>query len=43
VEKWPTTNPKTKKTKYNGQQQKEMDYNEPHLAPNEKKSSLLLV
>jgi hypothetical protein len=27
---------KKKKTKYNGQQQKEMDYDEPHLTPNEK-------
>jgi hypothetical protein len=26
----------TKKKKYNGQQQKEMDYHEPHPAPNEK-------
>jgi hypothetical protein len=25
-----------KKKKYNGQQQKEMDCDEPHLAPNEK-------
>jgi hypothetical protein len=25
-----------KKQKYNGQQQKEMDCDEPHLAPNEK-------
>jgi hypothetical protein len=25
-----------KKKKYNGQQQKEMDCHEPHLAPNEK-------
>jgi hypothetical protein len=29
--KWP----RTKKTKYNDQQQKEMDYDEPHLVPNE--------
>jgi hypothetical protein len=30
--------PKTKKiiNKYSGQQQKEMDYDEPHLVPNEK-------
>jgi hypothetical protein len=27
---------KKKKTKYNGQQQNEMDYDEPHLTPNEK-------
>jgi hypothetical protein len=27
---------RTKKKKYNGQQQKEMDYHEPHPAPNEK-------
>jgi hypothetical protein len=33
-EKWPRTN-KIKK-RYSGQQQKEMDYDEPHLAPNEK-------
>jgi hypothetical protein len=26
---------KTKKTKYNGQQQREMNYDEPHLASNE--------
>jgi hypothetical protein len=29
-------NPKKKKKKYNGQQQKEMDCNELHLAPNKK-------
>jgi hypothetical protein len=28
-------NPKKRK-RYSGQQQKEMDYDEPHLAPNEK-------
>jgi hypothetical protein len=28
--------PRTKKKKYNGQQQKEMDCREPHPAPNEK-------
>jgi hypothetical protein len=28
--------PKTKKIKYNGQQQKEMDWDEPHSVPNEK-------
>jgi hypothetical protein len=27
--------PRTKKKKYNGQQQKEMDCHEPHPAPNE--------
>jgi hypothetical protein len=29
-------NQKKKKKKYNGQQQKEIDSDEPHLAPNEK-------
>ncbi len=28
--------PRTKKKKYNGEQQKEMDSHEPHPAPNEK-------
>jgi hypothetical protein len=28
--------PRTQKKKYNGQQQKQMDYDEPHLVPNEK-------
>ncbi len=32
--KWPRT--KTKKINYSGQQQKEMDCDEPHLALNEK-------
>jgi hypothetical protein len=27
---------KNPQKKYNGQQQKEMDYDEPHLVPNEK-------
>jgi len=29
-------NKKRRKQKYNGQQQKEIDYDEPHPAPNEK-------
>jgi hypothetical protein len=29
-------NPQKEKKKYNGQQQKEMDCDEPHLMPNEK-------
>jgi hypothetical protein len=32
-EKWPRTK---KQIKYSGQKQKEMDYDEPHLVPNEK-------
>jgi hypothetical protein len=31
-----TAKNKKKKKKYNGQQQKEIDSDEPHLAPNEK-------
>ncbi len=35
-EKWPRTQKKKKKKKYSGKKLKEMDCDEPHLAPNEK-------
>jgi hypothetical protein len=35
-------NPKKRK-RYSGQQQKEMDYDEPHLAPNEKMHPIQLT
>jgi hypothetical protein len=36
VKSGPGKNDQKPKKKYNGQQQKEMDHHEPHLAPNEK-------